>query len=98
MNVGDTTPIGMYPEARGPFGLEDIAGNVWEWTSSGWHGYPFDESKARTIVTRLGRFELGVIRGGSFFNDCDPSGVAVTGRVYSLREYTSYDVGFRVCF
>lgn len=97
MNVGDTTAIGTYPEASGPFGLEDVAGNVWEWTSTGWHRYPFDKNKTRTIMTKHGARELGVIRGGSFFNDCDPGGVAATARVYSLLDYSSYDVGFRVC-
>jgi sulfatase modifying factor 1 len=98
MFVGDTTPIGMYPEAAGPFGLDDIVGNVWEWTSTGWHRYPYDESKPiRTIVTKTGRVELGVVRGGSFYNNCDPRGIPVWVRVYSHPDYSSYDIGFRVC-
>jgi len=97
MNVGDTTPIASYPKSVGPFGLHDVAGNVWEWVSNSWHRYPFDENAARKITTRHGTFELGVIRGGSFFNDFDDAGLLVHQRVYGLRNYTSYDVGFRVC-
>jgi formylglycine-generating enzyme len=97
MIVGDTTPIGAYPEGAGPFGLHDVAGNVWEWTATVWHRYPYDESKRRAIVTREGRSELFVVRGGSFFNDCEPRGLVVTTRLYSLPEYSGYDVGFRVC-
>lgn len=97
MNVGDTTAIGSYPESVGPFGLHDAAGNVWEWAANPWHLYPYGENEARTITTGLGTFELGVIRGGSFFNDFDDNGLLVYVRVYSPGDYTAYDVGFRVC-
>lgn len=97
MRVGDTTPVGRYPDAGGPYNLHDIAGNVWEWVSTPWHTYPYGEGEPRVIATRLGRFELGTIRGGSFFNDCDPRWVSTTTRCYAMRDYTCYDLGFRVC-
>lgn len=97
MNVGDTTPVGQYPDAGGPNGLEDVSGNVWEWTATKWHRYPYSEEKSRAIITRGGRVELISMRGGSFFNDCSPMGLSITSRLYSLPGYTGYDVGFRVC-
>jgi sulfatase modifying factor 1 len=97
MHVGDTTPIGSYPKSVGPYGLQDAAGNVWEWASNSWHRYPYGQNEPRVITTRRGRFELGVFRGGSFFNDFTDSGLWAYGRVYGLPEYTAYDIGFRVC-
>lgn len=97
MLVGDTTPIGAFPDAAGPHGLADIAGNVWEWSATAWHTYPYLSSEPRVVTTKAGSFELGVVRGGSFFNDCAPRWVSPVTRCYALRDYSCFDLGFRVC-
>lgn len=51
-----TCAVGTY--APGAFGLKDMAGNVWEWTSS---RYSEDYSKDRTSSAH-------VLRGGDWFN------------------------------
>jgi len=64
--VGDTTPVGAYPKGATPEGVEDLAGNVWEWTQDAWHdsyeGAPADGSVWESDKSGADR----VVRGGSW--------------------------------
>jgi len=62
---GRTTPVGQYsPWGDSPYGVADMAGNVWEWTRSLYRGYPYDSDDGRED---LGGNGIRVLRGGSFY-------------------------------
>jgi formylglycine-generating enzyme required for sulfatase activity len=61
-----TTPVGSYPGGAGPSGANDLAGNVWEWTSSLFLPYPYDRSDGRELHEPEGFRGWRVLRGGSW--------------------------------
>jgi formylglycine-generating enzyme required for sulfatase activity len=62
-----TTPVGRYPAGVSPYGVHDMAGNVWEWTITAYKQYPYQASDGLEDLNRKavsGR----VTRGGSWNN------------------------------
>ena len=90
-NVGDTTPVGAYPRGASPYGLLDMAGNVWEWTRSLYKGYPYDPEDGREDLDASG---TRARRGGCWLNVRRNArcAVRVIGRPNSFLDR----VGFRV--
>ena len=58
-----TTAVGSHQCPECPFGLSDMAGNVWEWTRSPYQPYPYNPIDD---FEDLGNESLWVMRGGSF--------------------------------
>lgn len=83
---GGTCPAGAHPEGDGPSGLKDLAGSVWEWTSTRDVIYP--DSRGR------GGSSVRVARGGGWF-DADPGSLTAAVRRLEFPEERSVDLGFR---
>jgi len=62
-----TAPVGSYPAGASPYGALDMAGNVWEWTSSLYKNYPYRADDGREDMR--GSECCRVLRGGSWNDD-----------------------------
>ncbi|WP_199510642.1 ergothioneine biosynthesis protein EgtB [Nucisporomicrobium flavum] len=62
--------VGAYPDGASPLGVHQLIGDVWEWTSSGFHGYPgFAVFPYAEYSQVFFGGDYKVLRGGSFGTD-----------------------------
>jgi formylglycine-generating enzyme required for sulfatase activity len=91
---GHTTPVGRYsPRGDSPYGCVDMAGNVWEWTSSVYKSYPYDPGDGRENL-KAGDDIHRVLRGGAFASGRD---VRCACRLWNLPDLRLRHRGFRLC-
>lgn len=90
-----TCSVGRHPTGRSPFGLFDMAGNVWEWTSD-WYSDSYAIQGVSIVQNPTGAVDgtSRVLRGGSWVSDVP----AIVRGAFRYRDtptlrYTS--VGFR---
>ncbi len=106
--VGDTSRVGSYAEGASPFGVLDMAGNVWEWVTDYYDVKYYAESTDANPTgpaEKAGRYNR-VLRGGSFQDEIlnmrvsnrgyalgpDPSAIPPTPAYYGI---SSVKIGFR---
>ncbi len=74
---GDTMPVGLFPKGNSPYGLFDMSGNVWEWTSTWYKAYPGNTEFSENYGERY-----KTLKGGSWF-DCSFYQCGISSPVYN---------------
>jgi formylglycine-generating enzyme required for sulfatase activity len=102
-NSGWTSPVGYFNggnwggyqtvDSPSPYGLYDVAGNVWEWCSTRFAPYPYDPDDGREAAPGTGYEPDRVMRGGSW--DYGATSMWCCNRAQSRLEYRGENYGFR---
>ena len=89
--IGTTSAVGAFIKGAGPYGGEELSGNMWEWTRSLYKPYPYRSEDGREALT-AGYSDYRVLRGGSYSRGA--AGCARRGR--NLPRYRNDLWGFRI--
>ena len=79
----DTAPVGSYQLGKTELGLFDMAGNVWEWTSTVYWSEFFEPDEIHHIV-----------KGGGW-SESSAEGLTTFIRAHDKIEYRYFNLGFR---
>jgi formylglycine-generating enzyme required for sulfatase activity len=85
----ETSPVGNYPDGVSPYGVYDMAGNVWEWVNDWYDVYPGGDPAESTDFGQKYR----VWRGGSWKYGGDTQRSA--NRYGGTSSTTDNETGFR---
>ena len=92
-------PVGSLPRGANPWGVEQMIGDVWEWTADdfspypGFLEYPYKEYSEVFFPSTVGAGRYKVLRGGSWA--ADPTAVRGTFRNWDLPIRRQIFAGFR---
>ena len=84
----DVTRIGSHPDGASPYGVLDLAGNVWEWVDAWYAAYPGGNTDSNEFFGQT----LRVVRGGSWAENFN---LLSSAREYATPEFQDHTIGFR---
>jgi formylglycine-generating enzyme required for sulfatase activity len=91
-NHSALTPGGMLEEGKSPYGIYDMAGNVWEWVSD-WYDQDYYKTSPPQNPTGPPLGTHKVIRGGSWGSNAD--GLRSAERETHVPSFRGFGTGFR---
>ena len=91
-NHGALAPVGMLENGKSPYGIYDMAGNVWEWVSD-WYDNDYYKNSPSQNPTGPPSGESKVLRGGSW--DSDPPHLRSVVRYFHRSAHRHKDYGLR---
>ena len=91
--VGDLSPVGTFEAGKSPYGVYDMSGNAWEWTSDWYKPYPNSD-----YVSEAFGEKFKILRGsswGGMGHYAIPYFYRTAYRFYASPEGAFPDAGFR---
>ncbi|MFH0962755.1 MAG: SUMF1/EgtB/PvdO family nonheme iron enzyme [Planctomycetota bacterium] len=88
-----TSPVDAFPSGASPYGVLDLAGNVWEWCADWYDSEYYRHAPSRNPPgPKIGSYR--VLRGGAF--NTGPQFIRSTARFYSREDYPYGFTGVRL--
>jgi formylglycine-generating enzyme required for sulfatase activity/pimeloyl-ACP methyl ester carboxylesterase len=91
-NIEQTSAVGIFPNGKSPYEVEEMSGNVWEWCLSN-YDKPATEARKENLRTDDRR----VLRGGSWVIGNVNARAVSRNDLVNLPRVRNVIIGFRVC-